>query len=342
MKKSKLFKTISFSSLALLMGIAGTMAFTPLGASPNNLAKASEMVESTTEQGLITPKKDDQVIYTTESGLEIKWGNAMPKSFSGTLPNQSGYLRGFPYFTTQAGSTTYEWVILGFNIVDFESPVMTWEQVLGSNFNFESNSPAGQAIAREILFHFMVANASQSDTVMKNNTEIPHGSFLVLSNKVLESGAYNTVVNSSGSYKSGSYTGNEDIAKAMEAYYMNGSWGLSQIKDSIDLVSLSTYTNIYNAGWVTQTTSKHIFPLASHASSNFYYGNYLTLEQMKLTSKSVTTYQWLRGNQGGRSNSNYSFATTVLYDSSIDPCVVGSAWVHESHGYRPAFCLKVD
>ena len=76
MKKSKLFKTISFSSLALLMGIAGTMAFAPLVATSPQLAKASEMVETTTEQGLITPKADDPVIYTTESGLKIYAGKA--------------------------------------------------------------------------------------------------------------------------------------------------------------------------------------------------------------------------------------------------------------------------
>ena len=68
MKKSKLFKTISFSSLALLMGIAGTMAFTPIGTTTTPIANASEI--STESGGLITPKKDDPVIYTTESGIE--------------------------------------------------------------------------------------------------------------------------------------------------------------------------------------------------------------------------------------------------------------------------------
>ena len=101
-KKHKFLKTFSFTSLALLMGVAGTMAFAPLGASAS-VANASEL-ETTTEQGLITPKADDPVIYTTESGLEIKWGNATTILGGGNESTStvldSGNLSGFPYFTT--------------------------------------------------------------------------------------------------------------------------------------------------------------------------------------------------------------------------------------------------
>ena len=111
-KKHKFLKTFSIASLALLMGAAGVFAFAPLGASPS-VANANAMVETTTEQGLITPKADDPVIYTTESGLQIKYGNAAPSTLNSSL--DSGNLEGFPYFTTASGSTTYTWVIIGRN-----------------------------------------------------------------------------------------------------------------------------------------------------------------------------------------------------------------------------------
>ena len=114
MKKSKLLKSLGFASLAILMGAAGVFAFAPLGASPS-VANASELETTTTETGgLIVPKNDDPVIYTTESGIDIKWSNY---SLTGTNGNQvglaessgtslsSGNLSGFPYFVTNDGTT---------------------------------------------------------------------------------------------------------------------------------------------------------------------------------------------------------------------------------------------
>ena len=136
MKKSKFLKPFSFTSLALLMGIAGTMAFAPLGASPS-VASANEIVESTTTSGLGLDPKNDPVVYTTESGLEIKMSNAT--QYTGTSTFTSNYsgsftqdIRSFYYFTmgkysgtiyTAAGNSTgskytvsnadVNWIILG-------------------------------------------------------------------------------------------------------------------------------------------------------------------------------------------------------------------------------------
>ena len=58
MKKSKLLKSLSFASLALLMGATGIFAFTTLGRSsgPESVATATQ---TTTETGgLINPKAD--------------------------------------------------------------------------------------------------------------------------------------------------------------------------------------------------------------------------------------------------------------------------------------------
>ena len=123
MKKSKLFKTISFSSLALLMGIAGTMAFAPLGASPS-VASASETVDqiNTKADGenikyapsaLGLDPENDPVIYTTESGLEIKFGGYYGKGGVDYESPDGGALSGYPYFTYGVYSGyPVNWIIL--------------------------------------------------------------------------------------------------------------------------------------------------------------------------------------------------------------------------------------
>ena len=129
-KKNKALKTFGFSSLALLMGAAGAFAFAPL--IPNQ-ANASE---TTTTTGLGLDPKNDPVVYTTESGLEIRMSNNKITSTLATKTNKNySYtqdLTGFYYFTmgTYSGtiytavnastSATYSvsnepvnWIILG-------------------------------------------------------------------------------------------------------------------------------------------------------------------------------------------------------------------------------------
>ncbi|MFQ6750037.1 MAG: hypothetical protein ACLRFR_04320, partial [Clostridia bacterium] len=45
--------------------------------------------------------------------MEIKWGNALPNSYSGGM--SSGNLIGYPYFTTIEEEMVYYWVIIGRN-----------------------------------------------------------------------------------------------------------------------------------------------------------------------------------------------------------------------------------
>ena len=143
--KLKVWKTFGFASLALLMAAGGTFAFAPLviNQQANSLVSASE-ISTEANVALVLPKKDDPVIATTESGIEIKWGNAAsasgggnesgsysassydsalgtPSNIKGNLT--SGNLSGFPYFTTSKNGTTYTWVIIGrnSNVTSFNS-----------------------------------------------------------------------------------------------------------------------------------------------------------------------------------------------------------------------------
>ena len=120
--KRKFLKTFSFTSLALLMGIAGTMAFAPLGAT-TPLASASTMDQINTKvdgenikyapSALGLDPENDPVVYTTDSGLEIKMSNAFATSKGGTVTTttNTGYtytqnLSNFYYFTMGTYSGT--------------------------------------------------------------------------------------------------------------------------------------------------------------------------------------------------------------------------------------------
>ena len=167
--KRKFLKTFSFTSLALLMGIAGTMAFAPIGTTTTPIANASEI--STESGGLITPKKDDPVIYTTESGLKIYAGkatviNKIPTPFGSGFGNPNTNLKTFPYLVTLNGSTVYYWTIIG---QSNSGPVFTY-----------ANDPASKAISAEVI------------ASIKSNTEIPSGCILVLANNIVGSTAYST------------------------------------------------------------------------------------------------------------------------------------------------------
>ena len=356
MKKLKLLKTISFSSLALLMGIAGTMAFAPLGASPTNVAGASEAVETTTEQGLITTKADDPVIYTTESGLEIKFGNIAPETSGSSL--SSGNLRGFPYFTTDRENTTYTWVISGrnSNVTTLTTAIKeylfsAWKSnnsseqsyVYGKDFFdniYETLSPAGTLIDSIIPAKTFINDyISASLNSIKTHPDIPSGCVLVLSNTVLATGVYNNgIFPVRGNEYYATYHSTEDIVVNMQNYYNNKSFGISSIFSQIKKVSLST---TYGSCWkgvfeVLDPTDHYLFPLAAHSNSTFYYGNYITLSQL-----SCSSAQFLRGNhlntyEEKGFNDGY---TTVLGANATS---LSESRVRSTCGYRPAFVMTLN
>ena len=309
-KKSKFLKAFGFSSLALLMGIAGTMAFAPLGITPNNMASASEMVESTTEQGLITPKADDPVIYTTESGLEIKYGNSLPNTPTHLT---SGNLNGFPYFTTTKSGTTYTWVIIGWN-------------------PNETNTPAGIAIQDEVTKQRIFG----SQIELKTNSEIETGCVLCLANTTTGTSAWTTSgTNPSGYWctDQGYYGGpNNNLSNLINSYYTNDTFGFGTYLNSIKIVTISQQSYYYTASVsnVSNTTKTDLkmFVLGSHAVDNFKYSTYLTSGQVKLTSD-----VWLRSMPSHTQPYYLNTSGTVSTPSSYS--------CGYSKGVRPAFVMQV-
>ena len=376
-KKNKALKTFGFTSLALLMGAAGMFAFAPLGTSPNNLASASEIETATIETGgLIVPKADDPVIYTTESGLEIKYGNITPivlgggneKSSFENMP--SGNLNGFPYFTTQSGSATYSWVIIGrnsgisSNIIDVSYDTLanwrakTTESPTYKNFfesTYETYSPAGALITNHNVLNDFTARKfeeiySNFSSLKTNDAEIPAGCVLVVSNDCVATGAYNITRGTyygsgagvAGYRYSSTYYGDETIAVAMENYYKNKNFGLDKVYNKIQTRTVSTYSYYLdesNTGHALKTfsTTVHLFPFGMNSSSSYYWANYLTANQVK-----CSTNQWVRGrvdttDEFTGTGPYYMQSSTLNASGNYENAYVNSTTV----GYRPAFVLKI-
>ena len=215
MKKKKIFKTLAFSSLALVMAAGGIFAFAPIGASAST-------PPPTTTTGLGLDPKNDPVVYTTESGLEIKMSNA--DKFSGTVTTTTNTgttytqdLTSFYYFTMGTfsgtiytganGSTTasydvsnepVNWIILGVgshsnafveSVSNYLFSTIKNNDYLFSNGEYyfdnqhETFSPAGQLIDSTINAKtYIMGKVKDSITV---HTEIPKGCMLVISEKLL-------------------------------------------------------------------------------------------------------------------------------------------------------------
>ena len=213
MKKRKIFKTLAFSSLALVMAAGGIFAFAPIGASANT-------PPPTTTTGLGLDPKNDPVVYTTESGLEIRMSNANKFSDVVTTISNKGArapqdLRNFYYFTmgTFSGtiyvgdttSNTYSllnepvnWIILGVgshsdafvdSVSNYLFSTMKNNDYLFSNGEYyfdnqhETFSPAGQLIDSTISAKTYIMGKVKDS--IKVHTEIPKGCMLVISERTL-------------------------------------------------------------------------------------------------------------------------------------------------------------
>ena len=103
-KQRKILKKLTLAGLAVVIGAAGIFAFAPIGAS------ASEP-SATTTSGLGLDPKNDPVVYTTESGLEIRMSGTNQYTGTVTTTTNRGYtytqdLTSFYYFTMGTYSGT--------------------------------------------------------------------------------------------------------------------------------------------------------------------------------------------------------------------------------------------
>ena len=350
MKKSKFLKPFSFASLALLMGAAGVFAFAPLGANPS-LASASEAIETTTEQGLITPKADDPVIYTTESGIEIKWGNA--PNLNNSL--SEGNLNGFPYFTTSKSGTTYTWVIIGRNTNDdvFLEQIThhlfsSWKtnnskhsgtyEHKGYYFfkdTYESTTPAGTAINGVVPSKSYVADVTKVTKTVVGTEEIPSGCVLAVLNKAYQRVNYysgNSYLNARNTCFDGELN---TLRLTHVGYAQNDDFGFGTYLNSIQNTTVYQTNQWWNgSAWQTDVQNSadlKFFPLATgtFSNENFCVYNYITVAQY-ITGDSLHPY--------GRSTQITDWG--YRYGTLQAPCMIdgntGNIWTGDNGGHYMA------
>ena len=304
MKTSQILKTLSFSVLAIFMGTIGIFTFAPLG--PNT---ATNDVLANTKGGLIIPKSDDPIVYTTQSGLEIKWGTSLPTTFNQNL--STGNLKGFPYFTTTKGSNTYIWVIIGRNP---ETNLFTntlskflfsaWKNsgikygnvtTNGSvyfNDTYETVSPAGALIDSAISSKTYVYDYTVMNNTLKPNAEIDPGHVLVLSNYCIETNLSGKWYNGTNAPSAASHVfGGADnkFTQVHKSYYTNDTFGFGNLLNNIPETTLQQ-RGYYGSVMVTTPCDMHFFPLGVDTSfENFVHYSYLTKAQMITTDLKYTT-----------------------------------------------------
>ena len=114
MKRFKILKSFSFSLWAVVMCILAVFAFMPMTANASitlNDKVIETQDEVTTTSGLGLDPKNDPVVYTTESGLEIRMSNATQYTGTTNFTNNRGSsvtqnISNFFYFTMGKFSAT--------------------------------------------------------------------------------------------------------------------------------------------------------------------------------------------------------------------------------------------
>ena len=194
-KKRKVFKTLGFSSLALLMGAAGVFAFAPLGnapMSPNTLNASATTQGQTFDLGL--DPQNDPVVYTTESGLKIKKSNGKYSSTT-TVTTNKGFsytqdLRNFYYFTMGSFSGTIYTAVDTTTTYTVTNEPVNWLIIgRGPGLNFVKETPAGQRVESDRdKGEITVSNTLYLPNMFADipeHSDIPKGCMLVLSEKLL-------------------------------------------------------------------------------------------------------------------------------------------------------------
>lgn len=363
--KKQILKIVGASGLAILMGASvlcgvlivpmnsakATISGATASSNSANLAGAAQLGDSA--QGLITPKEDDPVLFTTESGLEIKFANA---SYSSSV--DSGNLAGLPYLKTYDSSTStyYTWVVIGQGFTQTVSEKASAEivgdeelakEVVQSMFT-NGNHPAGLAILSEYLGYATY------------NSEIPSGSVLCIANDIITSCAYNVSVYNDG-YSYGNrrmyhstYVGT--LSDTLEGYYNDKMLGLSSFIDSGKILSVELRSGgMYNTGFTSNNGpgtahyeyreveyTRHIFTLSGN-------GNFLYSTYFEKYSPACSSTWWLRSSYEQTMSSN-TYETIGGYRAAhflprchaidIEGALITER-AHTEYGVRPCFVLKL-
>lgn len=354
MKKKRL-KIFAAGSLAIMMGASALcgVLIAPMNSaqatisSPENATTnltAEEQAKAELDAKILEggdlglDPENDPVIFTTESGLDIKFG---------ATNLSSGALSGYAYINV-AGTN---WVIIGrstngfgasHNIVSFYKGYVTG----ANNISNDTTSAAGKAIVNDAYWHLETIYGGNISISSKEvaSAELSTGHVLCLSEKNLG----NCTFHSTSSVDSNNYASSACKLKTYITDYYNKNFP-DDIKKIIPVQTIKTAW--YNGSQTFQTSiSAYLFPLATawvgtvssdtnYTTQNFMMDTYLGNNNQSNIEKRIsydpstgkaTTY-WLRN---GSNRAGYS--ATVWEEGYYN----GNNTRH-SLGVRPAFVLKL-
>ena len=359
-KKNKFLKTAAVAVMASFMGLltilsgcAPTQTNTNLEENGLVAGGSSSGVVQSAPSPLGLDPENDPVIYTTENGLEIKFGGI---NVDASLA--SGALTGYPYFTmgTYSGYPV-NWVIIGRNPNDailynaINSFLFSaWKS--GNQFSiasvqskayyffnniFETNSPAGAAINAVTPSKSYVADISANTKPVANN-EVPKGTVLALSEYCLGTSIWET---------GHTWWHTSTLYEVMDSLYTSGLGLTTTEKNMIQKTSLTTrYWNVnLSEGTAAPATfvsgTNYLWALAYNQYSenlqNFYVETYLKTNALRVAYNYRTTTPiawWMR--TMGCNNA----ATTYYAFYASDTGSVGHSIRTETYGVRPACIVK--
>ena len=376
--RKKFLKIFAAVSLALITCATTLLATAPFGTGAASAAAAeSEMTaQEKLAAGTLNLNPDtDPTIYTTESGLEIKFGGA-------TL--ESGGLSGFTYFTmgeftgTDKVTRPINWVIIGKSTSGFNTGLnlFSFFQELveeGPAIPQDTVSAAGTAIQNDIFTpsDTVVGGALNTSSLEKTTEEIPPGCVLVLSEDTFEQTIFmSTQVASAAGYSSNYISDYScetgELRVLIDSYCKenNGTFSstLGFTQSEMRLIQKQFLKTAWrNPDKVVEQTiiPAYLFPMASYTcregnyradavseytSQNYLVETYLDAYRDVASSKAIsssTKAWWLR--TGAYTSIASSSMTNHAYHMRYD----GTVYVQEvnlvsSAPYaRPAFVMKL-
>ena len=273
--QKKFLKIFAAASLALITSATTLLAVAPFGTGAANAAAESEPITQAANPFGID-RENDPVVYTTSSGLQIKYANSL------------AYLTGHTYFTTGG----YDWVIIGYdpslsdcvgNYQNIEGVIHGLDTIKGDHSLTSTLdvSPAGQAIMKDNWFISSEAVA---------NDEI--GDLCVLCICATHIGKSSTASNYASS----------PLRTYIDDTIYGGTSELSIALQALHIVPQTLTTSYYNGG-ISTIENAYLFPLAHGPDETFSVRTYLNTKE-KLTYSDVW---WLRSGCNGTS----SYATEV-------------------------------
>ena len=309
--RKKFLKIFAAASLALITCATTLLATAPFGTGDASAAANSNLSNNTqTTSTLGLDHENDQIIYTTASGIEVKFHENYRNI---TTPALSGY----PYVTMGAyNGVPVNWVIIGVSTTMFGLQEDEWSSY------FEGSSPAGLGVSNSNL---KVACFMKFTNIVKN-AEITEDCVLLISETNL------------GNAGKGDDYATSELKSAMETLY-NNTLNISQhYKDNIVSQTIhSSGVDSKGYGIFSETQNAYFFPLAwGNTAQEFLYETYFTSTSMSISYdfNTTTASVWRL-----RSDSNYNCGQVVKANGTL---VNASANNNTTlYGVRPACVFRL-